>query len=52
MIGTGISLVSGSESRRVGYGLIFGKFMPPTNGHLYLANLLIKSAEKALAASE
>lgn len=46
MIGADISLVKGIERRRVEQGLVFGKFMPPTNGHLYLVNFARSSCEK------
>jgi NadR type nicotinamide-nucleotide adenylyltransferase len=46
MIGTDISIVRGIEGRRIGHGLVFGKFMPPTNGHLYLINFARNSCAK------
>ena len=45
MIGTDISIIEGIERRRVRQGLVFGKFMPPTSGHLYLANFARSSCE-------
>ena len=45
MIGTDISIVRGIEGRRIRHGLVFGKFMPPTNGHLYLANFARNSCQ-------
>lgn len=46
MIGTDKSIIAGIEGRHIRQGLIFGKFMPPTNGHLYLANFARGCCEK------
>jgi NadR type nicotinamide-nucleotide adenylyltransferase len=39
-------IVEGIESEFVGHGLAFGKFMPPTNGHLYFLNFARASCRK------
>jgi cytidyltransferase-like protein len=46
MIGKQPSLVAGVESARFGHGLVFGKFMPPTEGHIYLADFARRSCDK------
>lgn len=40
------SVIEGIENEFVGHGLVFGKFMPPTNGHLYLINFAKHSCRK------
>lgn len=39
-------IVKGIEGEFVGHGLAFGKFMPPTNGHLYFLNFARQSCRK------
>lgn len=39
-------LIEGIEGEFVGHGLVFGKFMPPTNGHLYFINFARQSCRK------
>ncbi len=39
-------IIEGIESEFVGHGLVFGKFMPPTNGHLYFINFARQSCRK------
>lgn len=39
-------ITEGIESEFVGHGLAFGKFMPPTNGHLYFLNFARQSCRK------
>lgn len=39
-------IVEGIEGEFIGHGLIFGKFMPPTNGHIYFANFAQQSCRK------
>lgn len=40
------SIIRGIDSEFVGHGLAFGKFMPPTNGHLYFLNFARESCRK------
>lgn len=40
------SIIEGIEGEFVGHGLVFGKFMPPTNGHLYFINFAKQSCRK------
>ena len=46
MIGKDPSIIEGIEGEFVGHGLVFGKFMPPTNGHLYFINFAKQSCRK------
>jgi NadR type nicotinamide-nucleotide adenylyltransferase len=39
-------IIEGIEGEFVGHGLVFGKFMPPTNGHLYFINFARQSCHK------
>ena len=39
-------IVEGIESELVEHGLVFGKFMPPTNGHLYFIEFARSSCRK------
>jgi HTH-type transcriptional repressor of NAD biosynthesis genes len=39
-------IVEGIEGEFVGHGLAFGKFMPPTNGHIYFLNFARRSCRK------
>jgi HTH-type transcriptional repressor of NAD biosynthesis genes len=41
-----LRVVNGIEHEKVGHGLVFGKFMPPTNGHLFLFNFAKASCHK------
>jgi len=40
-----LSMLKGIETAKVKQGLVFGKFMPPTNGHLYMINFAKQSCE-------
>lgn len=40
------NIAEGIEGEFIGHGLVFGKFMPPTNGHLYLINFARLSCRK------
>lgn len=42
----GLATVRGFDSEFVGHGLVFGKFMPPTNGHLFLLNFARRSCRR------
>lgn len=46
MIGTEASIIAPNNERRFKHGLVFGKFMPPTNGHLYLINFARQCSDK------
>ena len=39
-------ITEGIDSEFVGHGLAFGKFMPPTNGHLYFLNFARAACRK------
>jgi len=40
------AIIEGIEGEFIGHGLVFGKFMPPTNGHLYFINFARQSCRK------
>lgn len=40
------AIIEGIEGEFIGHGLVFGKFMPPTNGHLYFINFAKQSCRK------
>ena len=46
ILGTDPKILEGIESQYVGHGLAFGKFMPPTNGHLHFLEFARKSCRK------
>ncbi len=46
MLGKNPSILEGIESEFVGNGLVFGKFMPPTNGHLHFIEFARQSCRK------
>lgn len=39
-------ITAGHDDARFEHGLVFGKFMPPTNGHLYLIDFARRSCKK------
>ena len=45
-LGKDPSVLEGIESEFVGHGLVFGKFMPPTNGHLHFLQFARQSCRK------
>ena len=45
-LGTDPSILDGIEGPYVGHGLAFGKFMPPTNGHLHFLQFAKASCRK------
>lgn len=46
VLGTDPAILEGIESAYVGHGLAFGKFMPPTNGHLHFLEFARQSCRK------
>jgi HTH-type transcriptional repressor of NAD biosynthesis genes len=46
MTGEKPEIIEGIEGEFVGHGLVFGKFMPPTDGHLYFINFARQSCRK------
>lgn len=46
MIGQNPEIVKALPGRRIRHGLVLGKFMPPTEGHLYLIGFARESCEK------
>ncbi|GEM_PF-101173 len=46
VLGTDPAIMEGIESEYVGHGLAFGKFMPPTNGHLHFLEFARQSCHK------
>jgi NadR type nicotinamide-nucleotide adenylyltransferase len=45
-LGKDPAILEGIESEFVGHGLVFGKFMPPTNGHLHFIEFARQSCRK------
>jgi NadR type nicotinamide-nucleotide adenylyltransferase len=45
-LGKDPAIMEGIESEFVGHGLVFGKFMPPTNGHLHFIEFARRSCRK------
>jgi HTH-type transcriptional repressor of NAD biosynthesis genes len=45
-LGKNPDIMSGIDSEFVGHGLVFGKFMPPTNGHLHFIQFARQSCRK------
>ncbi len=39
-------ITQGIDSPHIGHGLVFGKFMPPTNGHVYMTDFARRSCRK------
>ena len=39
-------ITEGIDAPYIGHGLVFGKFMPPTNGHLYMIDFARRSCRK------
>lgn len=39
-------ITAGIDAPHIGHGLVFGKFMPPTNGHLYMIDFARRSCRK------
>lgn len=46
ILGKNPIIMGGIESEFVGHGLVFGKFMPPTNGHLHFIQFARMSSRK------
>lgn len=46
MIGEDPAIVRALPGRRIGHGLVLGKFMPPTEGHLYLIRFALESCAR------
>lgn len=46
MLGKDPDVFEGIQSEFVGHGLVFGKFMPPTNGHLHFIEFAKQSCRK------
>lgn len=40
------AMTAGIDAPHIGHGLVFGKFMPPTNGHMYLIEFARQSCRK------
>ena len=46
MIGQGPDIIKALPGRKIRHGIVLGKFMPPTEGHLYLLRFALESCEK------
>ena len=46
ILGTAPDILDGIDSKYVGHGVAFGKFMPPTNGHLHFLEFARQSCRK------